>query len=276
VAEPLASGRGWEIDPAINIVHEGRTLRTWLKDGQNPGTRALFKRPDPSGAEIGEIYSMGMERVCFTLGNLLGLPMPQIYLEDFEGNIGSVQLKVENSRNWKLAQGCPMLMNEIVNEDQLPLCFVFDAWVANIDRVDRNLLAQAEPPTKLPNGAQKCRVWLVDNGCTGLWFPSKFDSALLGEPVEKVDVQNGSIREDVQRSALGAMPQRYRQACRGIDTAGRDALLNHIREIPDTAIEAAVNEVPPNYISDQAKALTVAFLKLRRDEMAKIYGALVP
>jgi hypothetical protein len=219
---------------------------------------------------------MGMERIAYSLGEALGIPMPRVCLEEFQGHPGSLQWRIDNARSWMQAPGCPMLMNEISNEDQLPLCFMFDLWIANIDRVDRNLLAQADPPSKLPKFATKCRMWLVDHGCTGLWFPAKFDAGLAGQPVEQVIVGDGMMRDDVQRAVLGAMPQRFRQACRGLDVDRRDSVLDLIRSISDNDIEAAVTEVPSDYISEKAKELTIELLKARRDRVDDLYAALVP
>lgn len=238
--------------------------------------RVLFKRPDPAGAEAGEIYSMGMERVAYALGEELGLPLPVVHLEEYEGHWGSLQRFVPNSRSWMQAPGCPMLMNQMVNEDQLPECFVFDAWLANTDRVSRNILAQADPPTKPPKSAQRCRTWLIDNGCTGLWFPSKFDRSLTGQPVEQVHLRDGMIRDDVRRSVLGAMPPRYRRACRALSPDRKDEILGHVRAVENTVIETVVAEVPSDCMSDQAKELTTQLLVLRRDRIEEIYEALVP
>lgn len=219
---------------------------------------------------------MGMERVSYVLGDALGLPVPRVCLEEHDGEIGSLQWRVDNARSWKQAPGCPMLMNEIVNEEQLPLSFLFDAWIANIDRVDRNLLAQSVPATKPPKGAQKCKMWLIDNGCTGLWFPSKFDPSFRGQRIEDVDIGDGAIHEEVRRISLGAMPQRYRQACTGVGPEKKRELFERIGGITDDFLEETMAEIPQGYISDKAKENTVELLRLRRESIGEIYDALVP
>lgn len=277
MVEPIDSGRQWEADPRPNVVSEGRSVRTWVRDPSDASVRALFKRPNPGSAEPGEIYSMGMERVAYVLGAKLGLPLPRVCLEEYEGHPGSLQWRIHNSRNWQHAPACPMLMTEIINERQLSLAFMFDVWMANTDRFDRNLLAQSDPSDKAPKYATKCKFWLIDHGCTALWFPSKFDRGLTGRSVEEVVVTDGTMIEEVQRAVVGFMPPLLRRACHGLSPEDRDQLvLDPISAITDNDLEEAIADVPTEFMTDEAKELTGELLKARRDRAEQLYQALVP
>jgi hypothetical protein len=81
MALALESGADWEDDPVGNAnSHDGRTIRRDMRDKSDSTLIAIVKRPQPQHATV-ENYSVGMERVTYTLGDQLELPVPETWLE---------------------------------------------------------------------------------------------------------------------------------------------------------------------------------------------------
>lgn len=262
----LTTGLTWETDPDGNIhAAQGRTAQgRWVRAVENRQQRAVVKTsPDRVTREV---YSLGMERVCWTLGNRhLGLLMPDVWLEDFQGEPAAVIARVRNTREWRQAGATPMLMSTILNEDQLAIGVAFDIWTANRDRTDRNMLVEPHPPDTRYAMASACKVWWIDQGLTALWTPSKFDENLKLNETEKVQVRSdGSMRPEVEEFSRNEMPDEYRQPFRA-DAKARGRALDAIRSVPDDEIEDAVAEIPSPYMSQIEAEKTIALLKARRD-----------
>jgi hypothetical protein len=169
----VGSGRTWQEDPDGNkLTAGGRTSRVWVRDVDEHSIRAMIKQPPERMPQ--EIYAIGMERVAFTLGAALQLPIPKVWLEDWEGAPCAVIEHILNTRTWQMAGGAPMLMSNVVNDDTWALSVLFDIWMANGDRVPRNILVEPLPEGTRAAVATESRTWLIDHGHCALWFPSKF------------------------------------------------------------------------------------------------------
>jgi hypothetical protein len=271
VLPDLESGRAWAKNPDPNVVvsEKGISKKQWVFDAVDD-VRALAKWADVAGAE----YSIGMERVGYTLGSAVGLPIPATYLEEYDGRPCSVQLQLRNHREFDMAKGSVMMWAAIDNEDVWPLGVAFDLWMANYDRRSPNLSIQPVPPEKKPAHATAGTTWFVDHGLCALWWPRKIDptatalydvAALAG--TARQSVEDGEITPDAKARFTGAMPVEYRRSFADLDTARRAPLLDRVRSISDDLLEAAVMEVPDAYFSDLARELTIAFLRVRRDRI---------
>lgn len=269
--EPLESGCEWEEDPVGNAnSHDGRTVRRDLRSKTGPTRLVIAKRPKP---EIpAEIYSIGMERIAYSLGTLLGLPIPETYLETFEGEHYSLQRRITESLSWRQAQSFPQMRANVSNADLYAKASLFDVWLANIDRRDVNLLFEAEPDGEKCANARSCRLWLIDHGLCGLWTAAKWTpegadpTAIITDPA----VLHGLLHPRAEQVIHDVMPNAYRLPL--LETRDdRVLLLDAIRQVvDDNAISKAVQEVPEHFMAGNLRAATEAFLKARRDRLDEV------
>jgi hypothetical protein len=208
-----------------------------------------------------------MEWVAWKLGTVLGVPIPKVWLEDFEDQPAAIMERITNHRDWRTGDAAPMLKSKIGNEECWPISVAFDIWIANNDRLPRHVLLQPDPPEDRVAVARECRVWFIDHGVSGLWFPSKFDPALGLDDTDKVEVGDGTMRDAVERNARAIMPKKIRDSLRSLDDGPKNAVLDGIRTITDDQIEQIIAMVPDAYMTEQEIEKTVELLKARRDRL---------
>lgn len=144
-----------------------------MRAKDQPTRLAIAKRPKPGLAQ--EIYSLGMERIGYALGELLELPVLETYFEVVDGFPSSLQRRLPHGVSWRQLQCFPLMLENVVNGNTYAKAALFDVWLGNIDRTDINLLFDPDPPGVGRAGATGCRMYLIDHGCCGLWPATKFD-----------------------------------------------------------------------------------------------------
>jgi hypothetical protein len=271
--EPITSGRTWKEDPEGNPVAQIGigSLSRWVRDDDERAVRAIFKwAPNAEG-----MYALGVERVVYGLGEHLGLPVPPTYLDGAEGVQGCAQVLIPGGA-WKhVAAGASWLLDDIVNFDLIPLAVALDIWIGNPDRHERNIQIRPEPPDKKLALASKSSFWLVDNAHGCLWPPGKFDPNLADVAGVQVGA-DGEMTPDVEAQIGTSMPERYRNAYAGLVQADRDAHLDLVRAVSDSAIKDVLDEVPAPYFSSATRKLTMDLLKARRDAIGTLAAAVFP
>ncbi len=268
VSLPLRSGVQWVPDPEGNAnSHDGRTIRRDMRARDDKQTIAIAKRPRPEFLAA-EMYSIGMERVCFTLASMLGLPVPETWLETVDGHPSSVQRRIPHARSWLQLQA--LMKSNIENADLMPLAALFDVWTANLDRRNVNLLFEPVPSGATPGKAHGSRMWLIDHGQCGLWPAVKFDLARRPEEFPKVSEVSATLEPRAEAVIGALMPPEYRMALKNTQGDARQSLLDRIHHIKDDALQNAVTEVPEEYIAADRADATLAFLKARRDALDRV------
>ena len=267
----LTSGEEWEDDPQNNVhTPDGRSELLHVRAKANPQRRALAKRP--AAAYATEIYGNGMERVAYTLGSALGLPIPGTYLEEVLGHPSTVQDRVPNARTHHQVGTAPMMASNVTNLQSIGgLAVLFDIWMANTDRHANNLLYEPMPDGAKPGKAIGSKLWLIDHGQCGLFPAWKWDANRDPHdiPLDIADVR-GELIPAAEDKIRSLMPKMYRQAFVLLDDAARQPLLDAIRNVEDDAIDQAVNEIPAAYFTTQQATTTASFLKARRDVIDKV------
>lgn len=269
---PLQSGIEWEEDPHGNAnSHDGRTIRKDVRGPADDGDYAIVKRPQPAHV-ASENYALGMERVAYTLGADLGLPIPETWLEEVFGHPSRVQRRVVEARSWLQVYGnLPNWRSRIENASIYAFAALFDVWLCNTDRRDVNLLFEALPEGATPGRANGCRLWLIDYGACGLWPANKWD--LGRNPVdlpEDCAGVSGRLHSDAENVIAALMPPEYRMALKNTQGDARVALLDRVRQIGDDQVDAAFDEIPEEYISTGRADATKALLKDRRDVLDRV------
>lgn len=148
------------------------------------------------------IYGLGMERVASELGALIDIPIPGVWLEDVEGKPAAVVQRVPRALAWSLAN--PDVRPKIENREVWPRSLVFDVWIANYDRVARNLLIEPVPPGTEFAAADRFRLWLIDHGLAGLLWTTKFDLRVGSHEVGAISVGDGDMLERFERLSPSA------------------------------------------------------------------------
>lgn len=264
---PLEESPRWIEDPQGNhVAAPGMMERRWMHRCDDPTVRAIVKR----GADQLERYAIGMERVSYLLGSLLGLPIPETTLQRVDGHPSSVQLLVPDSRTHLSAGGAPMLTSVIENESQFPLALMFDIWTGNTDRRDTNLLYEALPEGTPVARATRSRFWLIDHGACGLWPPAKFAARGAATFPTRAQAESGQLHERGERHIALAMPSDLRMRMKQNLGESRAQLVEQVQAIGDSAIESAITGVHPEFIGADAAELTGAFLQARRDCLCRV------
>jgi hypothetical protein len=274
VPEALRSGRTWKEDPEGNPVEQvglGRPLRRWVRDDDERKVKAIFKWPrDARG-----YYGVGVERLAYFLADHLGLPVPVTHLEECDGVAGSVQILVPGIA-WKHAKaGVPWLLDNVDNAATWPLAVVFDLWIGNTDRHERNVMVRPEPPDRRPAQAGRCTTWLVDHGYAFLSPPTKCDPN-VGRVEGLTIPPDGAMMPAAEENIKNAMPEPFRASFEGSAADERQVFLDRIRSVPQDLIVAAVEEIPAPYFSRAEQDVTKRFLTARRDSIATLANTVFP
>jgi hypothetical protein len=251
-------------------VHDpqGISGSIYVRDRNQHATRAVLKRAIGGSP----VYSVGMERVAYSLATHLGLPVSETYLEDFQGAPSSVQIRVEG-RTWQTLSGAPMMVTNITNRNLWPLMVVFDMWMANTDRNKGNMFLEPVPPGATPGRARGSVSWLIDHGQCGLWPGWKLSGDNNDKdniPDDPAAVATGLCHHTVEEHIKRTMFRELRQAFTQASTPVQEAAVDAVRTVDDDSIRAAVREVPTDYFTDDQAATLVAFLQARRDAVDNV------
>jgi len=270
---PVCSGKNWQfLADNKPVIDSGRSKAIWLQNADNPEELGLFKCRDKTAPST-EVYSLGMERVAYVLGDALGFPVPPgVHLEEFGGEPGVISCQISNSVSWREFESRKLSHEGIVNLAQVPEYIAFDIWLANMDRSPRNILLRAVPPTLEVAKADQFSFCLIDHGFSGLWPVAKLGND-PNEPVSFVCVGDGTtVKETLIREA---MPPSYWQLFAGINDKVRAKVLERIKSVDDELIGAAIDDVPDGYMTKRERILTADFLKKRRDNVDALSHALL-
>jgi hypothetical protein len=90
--------------------------------------------------------SIGIERIGYALGVLLGLPVLETYLEVLDGHACSVQRRVQQGISWRQLNCFPLMEASVANADIHAKAALFDVWLGNTSRRDVNLLFEPCQP----------------------------------------------------------------------------------------------------------------------------------
>jgi len=262
------SGRVWSpVEGDRTIEEKPHNAWRFLQDAD--GNLALFKYLRP-GASHFENYTLGIEWTAYALGTVLGIPVAPVYLERFNGTPGVLSPWLENSMSWWLFRQRNHKAKTLTNSHLLPLSAVFDVWIANCDRWEKNVLVQADPPRNSLESAECLSIWLIDHGVSMLWPGVKFGLRDDGSDLSKAVIDNGDTEAEkyIRDRMLGGKNTRlYWHNLLDMEKQQRCRLYEKVKEIDDATIEGAVNKVPGAFMSRALVDLTVHMLKARRDRV---------
>jgi hypothetical protein len=246
-----------------------------LRDENHRVGRFKYLKPDRPAIEA---YSLGIEWIAYALGTSLGVPVAPIYLEQYSGISGALSPMIPDSMNWKTFYEQQWEAVPIANQDILPLCVVFDIWIANCDRWAPNLLVQSHEPGVPLRAASGLKVWLIDHGVSYLWPPVKFALSEDGADLDHAVIGDGSTAAEQfirKRISSSKVTRGYWATLTNLASQERKKLYRQVQLIEDVAIETAVRQVPGAYMSQSLLELTVQLIKARRDRVDELAESLI-
>lgn len=258
---PLSSGRRWEPISTVGVPG-GTNNGFWVIDHDDPTIRARFKYLNPTKPNQSSLYSFGIERVASVLALDLGLPIPEVYLDEVEGKPGLISIRVPGNP-WDTLDDETFRNVILADRNEWTTYMAFDVLVANHDRHGGNIFVEWNPPLRRrPVDGDQIALWLIDFGWSGLWPVYKFGGGLGHRDLEAVSA-NADLRTDYMHGIRIASPPDYRRRCALKNSDEREQALAIVRRITDDAIDKAVAEVPETYMTARAADLTRAFLRGR-------------
>lgn len=271
---PLESGRQWA---QIQQVAPDATNRGyWVQDPADPRVRAYFKYLNPMKPLVSGMYSLGVERVAYSLAEDIAIPVPETYLEELQGEHGVVVLRAPGSL-WYTVEGDLVDRSlTFADRDMWTLYMAFDVLLGNFDRHSRNIFVEWDPPTRRkPVEGEQCVLHLIDFGWAGLWPPYKFGANLRAADLEQLDPR-ADVLDEYVTAMRNNMPPGYRTQFAFRGTEERTEVVEILSGISDDAIESAVQEVPDVYMTPAARDLTVELLCGRRDRLDSLLDVVFP
>jgi hypothetical protein len=260
----------WERMPNSG-THVGVNAGFAVWNADDHAERGYFKYP--SANEFSSSYSIGMERVGYTIASALGFPVKPTYLEEVDGQAGALTLWIPGVP-WSLARDEVRAGCRIADQSRWPTYVALDVLLGVIDRKGSNIHIEWNPPDveKQHDEEKVCTTWLLDYGFSGLWPPGKFDERLTAADLENLnpdaDIADASI--EMFRKVLPVM---FRQAWHDADRA---QVLDELRGISEDHLEAAVREIPSEFITAKAADLTVRFFAGRLGRLDKLLDGVFP
>jgi hypothetical protein len=127
----VESGRNWE--RIIGREDAGVNRGYWVRDRDEPDSRAYFKYVNQAQPDRSSLYSLAMERVAYRLGDSIGVPISETYLEELDGELGVLSLRVSGDA-WGTIDDEVIRSLTFGDRDRWPVYMAFDVFFGNLDR----------------------------------------------------------------------------------------------------------------------------------------------
>jgi hypothetical protein len=237
------------------IISTGRKVgNTWLvshlKDSKKKG---YFKYP----TSFSKRYSgpiAANEYISYKLGKELKLPVAKTELAKVKGQAGIVSIKMKKNPlyNWNsLSKRHKNVFNHVIDPQRLIKMFVFDVWIVNIDRNNRNIVLY---PTNKKNAYD---FYLIDHGLS-----------LYGSFIWKNTKWSSSYWDDIAK-----YNNRYLKGLRRYLRKNKNKIQKYIREIQalsNNKVKKFLNEVPAYLLTSAQKNVLYKFLVRRKKRLNTI------
>lgn len=245
-----------------------------VRDADDPSVLAYCKRVRPDKPLTSSLYSFGVERAVTELAREIAFPVPEVHLEEVEGEPGLVSLLVPGHAWYHLDDDTERSLR-FVDRADWGAYMVFDLLVGNHDRHAKNIFVEWNPPGHKPEDGEHAVVWLIDYGWSGLWPVYKFGPNLGMSDL--LNVNEDADLMDVYRYAIrNSAPPRYRTAFPMKGTPEREEAIARVRRITDELIDEVLDDVPATYIAEPARDLTSAWLRGRLARIVTLVDAVYP
>jgi hypothetical protein len=261
---PLVSGHRWLPDDGTYPDCPGRNS-AWSMRAEGDPRITVRAKTVPTACEV---HSLAMERVAFVLGSRFGLPIPPTYLEQVEGRIACVQVRVPRAESWLTSP--PSAAEECRDAMLYAKSATFDLVMANTDRNGQHLLYDRGSDLEIATDAQ---LSLVDHGYCGLWPPGKLVNSWEAPPLwSDQNLRAGGLSSLVERQIANLFPPPYRRALYRCPPAQIASWLEEFGEVLSRHLTYAIAEVTPDHISAEDAAALKTFLIRRRKSLILILG----
>ncbi len=191
------------------------------------------------------------EVICNKLAKVLSLPVAKTQLLKIRGCLGvlSIAKPERKLQRWKeYVKNREKPFTDIVNSHRLFKTFVFDTWVCNIDRNNKNIVVYR-------NGT-KYNFYLIDH-----------ELSLLGAVRYEGEPWYSTYWDNVKSYTKGYKPALLRHVKSYKELKPYVQLIQHI---PVKTIHSVVDSVPSSIMSKKDKALTKKILLYRQNRLHDI------
>ncbi|WP_054635615.1 hypothetical protein [Thalassobacillus sp. C254] len=180
--------------------------------------------------------------------------MARTRLRVIHGKSGVVSERIKRRRlyNWKdLNRRYSNVFSKLEHPYLLLKMFIFDVWLVNIDRNNRNIILYRK------KNSRKYKFYLIDHGLTGFgsftWKHVNWDS---------------SYWEDIKR-----YNNHYLTGLRRYIKKHQKKLWSYVREIqsfPDLKVSQIITKIPSDLLTEHQKNILITFLVQRKHRLHTI------
>jgi hypothetical protein len=244
--------RNWQY--IIEISNRKKVGTVWLViDAYDPSKQGYFKFSNATSKRYSGPTVVN-EYLSYLLGKELGLPMADTELANIDGKMGIVSIRANKPEllNWDdFTQRYRHAFNRIVEPKRLVKMFVFDTWIANIDRNNRNIILYPLQHSNLYD------FYLIDHGLT-LLGAFQWKGVHWRHPYwDRVAHYNNRY--------LKTLPEFIRNNTSALQMSIRD-----ISSISETRIKEMIDQVPVNLITRSQKKAVYQFLVMRKYKLSDV------
>jgi hypothetical protein len=185
--------------------------------------------------------------------------------------IVSEKAKAKRIVTWKHAFG--KMANRIEAHvdlvDLLSQVIVFDAWILNWDRTDRNLILYRNRP------GETYKWYLIDHGLALFGSPEKWKRRWARKPYKNSRSYEVALHPRKTRKSISQrVPAGFKRLVLK-KRAQVDEMVRVIQQLPAHEIERAIKKVPPGYLTKSERSFIKHMLLTRQKELHRIISRLL-
>ena len=228
--------------------------KVWLVyNKENPSITGFFKHDTNSSKKYSGNVAVN-EYLAYLIGKELSLPVASLLQSEINGIKGVISLKKVNQKilyNWNHIKNKQNPFRKIINPDLLIKMFIFDIFIVNIDRNNRNIVLYKSDKKELYD------FYLIDHGLSLLGAFKWKKKSPVAEYWDDVDHYNNRYLKHLPNYLL----------------RNKKMLMHYTKEImtlDNDRITNLINEQPHDILDDRSKERLNEFLIKRKSNLNKI------
>lgn len=243
----------WE----ITNIRKRQYLTIWRVNRYVQRRRQIgyFKFPNQGSYKyIGPLFAN--ELICYQLANKLQLPVAKTIVTTVRGRMGIISLEkqVPHLHRWLSVMKHKNALRQLIRPKELYKTFVFDSWICNIDRSDKNIMVYPK--------ATKYDFYLIDH-----------ELALLGASRYEEKPWNSTYWDNMCTCTDGYHPALLKYIKNYTDLA---PYVRQIQKLSPKIIYSIVASVPSTFLSRSDKTQIVKLLLYRQRRLHFIVSNSIP